>query len=160
MATPVYGEGGVSPEIARLRAQLAKDPGSKLFMPLAEEYLKAGMAEEAISALENGLNANPYYMSAKVLLGKAYLQNGDTGKAKEQFEAVVKAIPDNLVANRKLGEIYLGMGMMAEAVSSFQDNYAPEPQGRGGKGPAEGSVIAAGCQFRGTRGRGTNCRAG
>ena len=120
MATPVYGEGGVSPEIARLRAQLAKDPGSKLFMPLAEEYLKAGMAEEAISALENGLNANPYYMSAKVLLGKAYLQNGDTGKAKEQFEAVVKAIPDNLVANRKLGEIYLGMGMMAEAVSSFR----------------------------------------
>ena len=120
MASPVNGEGGVSPEIARLRAQLAKDPGSKLFMPLAEEYLKAGMAEEAISAIENGLNANPYYMSAKVLLGKAYLQNGDTGKAKEQFEAVVKAIPDNLLANRKLGEIYLGMGMMAEAVSSFR----------------------------------------
>jgi tetratricopeptide (TPR) repeat protein len=120
MATPIDSEGGVSPEIARLRAQLAKDPGSKLFMPLAEEYLKAGMAEEAISTLENGLNANPFYMSAKVLLGKAYLQSGDTGKAKEQFEAVVKAIPDNLLAHRKLGEIYLGMGMMAEAVSSFR----------------------------------------
>jgi tetratricopeptide (TPR) repeat protein len=120
MATPVDSEGGVSPEIARLRAQLAKDPGSKLFMPLAEEYLKAGMAGEAVSTLENGLNANPYYMSAKVLLGKAYLQSGDTVKAKEQFEAVVKAIPDNLLAHRKLGEIYLGMGMMAEAVSSFR----------------------------------------
>ncbi len=120
MATPIGSEGGVSPEIARLSAQLAKDPGSKLFMPLAEEYLKAGMAEEAISTLENGLNANPYYMSAKVLLGKAYMQNGDTGKAKELFEAVVKAIPDNLVAHRKLGEIYLGMGMMAEAVRSFR----------------------------------------
>jgi tetratricopeptide (TPR) repeat protein len=120
MATPIDSEGGVSPEIARLRAQLAKDPGSKLFMPLAEEYLKAGMAGEAISTLENGLNANPYYMSAKVLLGKAYLQNGDTWKAKEQFEAVVKAIPDNLLAHRKLGEIYLGMGMIAEAVSSFR----------------------------------------
>lgn len=120
MATPIDSEGGVSPEIARLSAQLAKDPGSKLFMPLAEEYLKAGMVTEAVSALENGLNANPYYMSAKVLLGKAYLQNGDTGKAKEQFEAVVKAIPDNLLAHRKLGEIYLGMGMMAEAVRSFK----------------------------------------
>jgi tetratricopeptide (TPR) repeat protein len=120
MATPVDSEGGVSPEIARLRAQLARDPGSKLFMPLAEEYLKAGMAGEAVSTLENGLNANPYYMSAKVLLGKAYLQSGDTGKAKEQFEAVVKAIPDNLLAHRKLGEIYLGMGMMAEAISSFR----------------------------------------
>jgi tetratricopeptide (TPR) repeat protein len=120
MATPIDSGGGASPEIARLTAQLAKAPGSKLFMPLAEEYLKAGMVEEAVSALEKGLNANPFYMSAKVLLGKAYLQSGDTGKAKEQFEAVVKAIPDNLLAHRKLGEIYLGMGMLTEAVSSFR----------------------------------------
>jgi tetratricopeptide (TPR) repeat protein len=120
MATPIDSGGGASPEIARLTAQLARDPGSKLFMPLAEEYLKAGMIGEAIYTLENGLNANPFYMSAKVLLGKAYLQSGDTEKAKEQFEAVVKAIPDNLLAHRKLGEIYLGMGMMSEAVRSFK----------------------------------------
>ncbi len=120
MAAPEDREGSLSPEIERLSAQVAGEPGSRVFLLLAELYLKAGMAPEAISTLENGLKTIPHYMSAKVLLGKAYLENGEAEKAREQFEAVVKANPDNLVAQRKLGEIYLGIGMYAEAARSFK----------------------------------------
>ncbi len=112
--------GGISPEIERLSAQVAGEPGSRVFLQLAELYLKAGMTSEAVSTLENGLKATPHYMSAKVMLGKAYLENGEAEKAREQLEAVVKVNPDNLVAQRKLGEIYLGMGMNAEAARSFK----------------------------------------
>jgi len=42
-------------EIDRLATQLAKDPHSKAFLPLAEEYCKVGMWEEAVSVLEAGL---------------------------------------------------------------------------------------------------------
>ena len=42
-------------EIDRLATQLAKDPHSKAFLPLAEEYCKVGMWEEAVSVLEAGI---------------------------------------------------------------------------------------------------------
>ncbi len=120
MATPGDIEGSLSPEIERLSAQVAGDPGSRVFLQLAELYLKAGMTSEAVTTLENGLKASPRYTSARVLLGKTYFENGEAEKAREQFEAVVKINPDDLVAQRKLGEIYLGMGMNAEAARSFK----------------------------------------
>lgn len=113
-------EFSLSPEIARLSALLARDPNSKLFMPLAEEYIKAGMAEEAVMTLEDGLKANPYYMSARVLLGKAYLEKGDLDSARAQFEQVVKTVPDNLFAHRKLGDIYKILGDRENAIRSYR----------------------------------------
>jgi len=120
MALDKSKESGLSPEIGRLTAQLAKDPKSKLFIPLAEEYMKAGMAEEAVMALEEGLKANPSYMSARVLLGKAYLEKGDSAAARGQFESVVKAIPDNLLAHKKLADIYRDEGRYTDAIKSLR----------------------------------------
>lgn len=111
---------GLSPEIERLSAQLARDPNSKLFIPLAEEYMKADMAQEAVMTLEEGLKAHPAYMSARVLLGKAHLMTGDMDKACEQFENVIKAVPDNLFALKKLGEIYLAQGRREESLKNFR----------------------------------------
>ncbi len=111
---------GLSPEIERLSAQLARDPNSKLFIPLAEEYMKADMAVEAVMTLEEGLKVHPAYMSARVLLGKAHLMAGDMDKACEQFENVIKAVPDNLYALKKLGEIYLAQGKRDESLKNFR----------------------------------------
>lgn len=113
-------DSGLSPEIARLSAQLARDPKSKLFIPLAEEYIKAGMVEEAVMTLEEGLKVHPAYMSARVLLGKAHLEKGDIDSACVQFEAVVKAIPDNLFAYKKLGEIYRSQGRRDDAMKAYR----------------------------------------
>jgi len=111
---------GLSPEISRLQSQLARDPKSKLFIPLAEEFMKAGMAEEAVMALEEGLKANPSYMSARVLLGKAYMEKGDMDGAMTQFETVIKAIPDNLLAHRKLADVYKRQGRYKDAIKSLR----------------------------------------
>lgn len=113
-------ESGLSPEISRLSAVLARDPSSKLFMPLAEEYIKAMMFEEAIMTLEDGLKAHPFYMSARVLLGKAYMEKSSLDEALVQFELVVKTIPDNLLAHRMLGSIYKNLGRYPEAIRSFK----------------------------------------
>ena len=109
-----------SAEISRLNALITKDPRSKLFVPLAEEYMKAGMTDLAVQTLERGLLANPYYMSARVLLGKARLEQGEADMAREEFELVVKTVPDNLFAHRKLGEIYLQQGRRTEAARAFR----------------------------------------
>jgi len=109
--SPDKGKGfELSPEIAKLSEKIAKDPSSKLFVPLAEEYRKSGMLDEAIQVLSDGLKANPNYMTARVSLGKMLLEKGNINEALDEFERVVQAIPDNLFAHKKLAEIYQSTG--------------------------------------------------
>ena len=64
-------------EIAKLTARISKDPKSKLFVPLAEEYKKAGDIEMAIYVLLEGLKSNPEYVTGRFSLGKLLLAKGD-----------------------------------------------------------------------------------
>jgi len=107
-------------EIERLKERVDKDPNSKLFVPLAEEYKKAGMLDEAIDALMKGLERHPSYMSARVSLGKIYLEKGLLSEASAEFEKVVSAIPDNLYAHKKLAEIYRALSEREKAVEEFR----------------------------------------
>lgn len=107
-------------EIERLKEKVEKDQSSKLFVPLAEEYKKAGMLTEAIEVLTKGLEMNPSYMSARVSLGKIYLEKEMLREASEEFEKVVKAIPDNLYAQKKLAEIYRDLGERDKALEAFR----------------------------------------
>ncbi|NOX20729.1 MAG: tetratricopeptide repeat protein [Nitrospirae bacterium] len=97
-------------EIEKLRERVERDPDSKLFLPLAEEYRKAGMYEEAIEVLEKGLQRQPGYTSAKVALGKIYLEQGRTDDARAVFEEVALTVPDNIFVKKKLVEIYRAKG--------------------------------------------------
>jgi len=107
-------------EIERLKERVNKDPNSKLFVPLAEEYKKIGMIGEAIETLMNGLERHPSYMSAHVSLGKIYLDKGKLDQASSEFEKVVSAIPDNLYAHKKLAEIYRALSMRERAMEEFK----------------------------------------
>ncbi|MEW6215073.1 MAG: tetratricopeptide repeat protein [Nitrospirota bacterium] len=107
-------------DIERLKERVNRDPYSKLFVPLAEEYKKAGMLDEAIAVLIKGIERQPGYMSARVSLGKVYLEKGMPDEARVEFENVVSAIPDNLYAHRKLAEIYRDLGEKDKAVEEFK----------------------------------------
>lgn len=97
-------------DIERLEKKLAKNPESKLFVPLAEEYHKAGMIDEAISILIRGLEKQPHYLSARVSLGRMYMSKGLLSEAREEFQKVIAVIPDNLYAHKKMAEIYAELG--------------------------------------------------
>ncbi|HUJ78943.1 MAG TPA: tetratricopeptide repeat protein [Nitrospiria bacterium] len=94
------------PKIAELSAKLQKDPGSRLFVPLAEEYIKAEMLDEAVQVLTDGLKKHPEFHVARVTLGRIYFQQGKFAEARREFEEVVKVNPDNLIALRKLAVLY------------------------------------------------------
>ena len=107
-------------EIERLKEKVDNDPNSKLFIPLAEEYKKAGMFDEAIDVLIKGLEKQPGYMSARVSLGKILFERGMLQEAKAEFEKVIGAIPDNLYAHKRLAEIYRDLGERDRAVKVFK----------------------------------------
>lgn len=105
-------------EIDRLASQLAKDPQSKAFMPLAEEYGKVGMWQEAAGVLEDGLKLYPGFITAMVALGRAYDHMGQATKAKAILEESVKLSPENLRAHRTLIKIYQSQGLNESALQS------------------------------------------
>ena len=107
-------------DIEKLKEKVKKDPNSKLFVPLAEEYRKTGMLDEAISVLMTGITSQPGYASARVSLGKIYLEKKMAPAAKEEFEKVISAIPDNLLAHKKLAEIYRDSGEKERAIGEYR----------------------------------------
>ena len=105
-------------EIDRLATQLAKDPQSKVFMPLADAYGKVDMWQEAAGVLEDGLKLYPGFITAMVALGRAYDHMGQATKAKAILEESVKLSPENLRAHRTLIKIYQSQGLNESALQS------------------------------------------
>jgi len=115
-------------EIDRMAVQLAKDPYSKVFMPLAEEYGKVGMWQEAAGVLEDGLKFYPGFITAMVALGRAYDHMGEATKAKAILEESVKLSPENLRAHRTLIKIYQSQGLNESALQSCAVILAVNPR--------------------------------
>jgi len=107
-------------DIEKLKEKFEKDLNSKLFLPLAEEYRKEGMLDEAIEVLQTGLDKHKAYTSARVLLGKIYLEKGMLDEARKEFENVIASVPDNLFAHKKLAEIYRDTGEAELAIKAFK----------------------------------------
>ena len=114
-------------EIEKLTERIAKDPKSKLFVPLAEEHKKAGDIETAISVLMEGLKHNPGYVTARSFLGRLLMDKGDLAGAQKELEEVIKTIPDNLLAQRKLGDIYVLLGRGTDALPRYKVALALNP---------------------------------
>ncbi|HNV26516.1 MAG TPA: tetratricopeptide repeat protein [Nitrospira sp.] len=106
MSSPQRISPAIAAEIDRLATAVAKDPRSKEFLPLADEYIKAGMWQEAAAVLEDGLTVYPGFVTAMAALGRVYDQLGQSAKAKSILEEVVKQRPDNLRAHRILAKLY------------------------------------------------------
>ncbi|MEP6995162.1 MAG: tetratricopeptide repeat protein [Acidobacteriota bacterium] len=106
--------------IRDLERRLDMDPGSRLFVSLAEEYRKLGRFRQALSALQKGLLAHPGYIAAQVALGRVYLEASQKTDAIATFTKVLVADPGNLVAAKSLGDVYLSRGDSLEALKKYK----------------------------------------
>lgn len=116
-----------SPQLQKLAEKFRKDPDGNLFFPLAEEYAKIGMIDEAIALLKPGIAAHPHLLSARVALGKVLLSKGLDAEARAEFEQVVLANPENILAQKKLAAIYVKAGDKPRAVAACQAVLAINP---------------------------------
>ncbi len=106
--------------IRDLKRRLDIEPGSRLFVALAEEYRKSGRLADALSTLQKGLLAHPHYLSAHVALGRAYLEAGQITEAIATFSKVLSSDPGNLVSAKSLADIYLSRGDSVEAIKKYK----------------------------------------
>jgi len=106
--------------IRDLRKRVEREPGSRYFVPLAEEYRRAGRLAEAIATLEEGLVAHPGYVAAQVALARAYLEAGQIGESMASFSKALAADPSNLVAAKALADLHLSRGEPVEALKRYR----------------------------------------
>jgi tetratricopeptide (TPR) repeat protein len=107
-------------EINKYLDILARDPRSRAFAPLAEAYRKAGLLDEAIETSREGLKNHPSYFGGRVALGRALFEKDLFSEAKDEFVQVVQAAPDNLMAQKLLGQAWQQLGNSTEAEKAFR----------------------------------------
>ena len=106
--------------IRELQKRVEREPGSRYFVPLADELRKAGRLPEAIAALEAGLVVHTGYVAARIALARAYLEAGRIEDSMAAFSRALADDPSNLVAAKALGDLHLSRGEPLEALKRYR----------------------------------------
>jgi predicted regulator of Ras-like GTPase activity (Roadblock/LC7/MglB family)/tetratricopeptide (TPR) repeat protein len=115
--------GGPSTPVSRLeelKRLLQKDPTSRQFLALAEEYRRHGKYRDAVITLERGLQLHSTSVAAHVALGRTYQQLDRLEDAIRAFTNALRLDRENLVAIRQLAEVYLARGDKIEAIKKLK----------------------------------------
>jgi len=138
MANPVSPVGGtLTPEdpatlgaIRRYEERLARDPTSLAFAPLADAYRKTGRIRDAIRLCREGLERFPHYVTARLILAKALLDDGDPDGALSEVRAILETSPHEAQAHRLAGDLCRRAGALADAVGHLEQAVRLDPGDR------------------------------
>ncbi|MBI3106485.1 MAG: tetratricopeptide repeat protein, partial [Candidatus Rokubacteria bacterium] len=106
--------------IRRYEERLAKDPASVAFAPLADAYRKAGRSREAIRLCREGLDRVPHYTTARLVLAKALLDEGDPDGAAAELRALVASGAKDPEAHRLLAQLDRLAGRLDDAMTHLE----------------------------------------
>jgi tetratricopeptide (TPR) repeat protein len=148
----VTAEDGSQGAIRRLEERLARDPNSLAFAALADAYRKVGRVSEAIALCRDGLGRIPHYTTARLVLAKSLIDQGDEPAALAELHTVVAGAPRDAEAHRLIGDIHRRAGQIDEAVAHLERALRLDPADRearltlellrGSKRLPEGSPLA------------------
>jgi tetratricopeptide (TPR) repeat protein len=101
--------------IRRYEERLMRDPSSLAFAPLADAYRKVGRTREAINLCREGLARFQHYTTARLILAKAHLDDGNPEAALAELGVILMASPRDVQAHRMAAEIHRKVGRWEEA---------------------------------------------
>jgi len=106
--------------IESLKERMSRDPLSRAFLQLAEEYRKEGRYDEAARVCMEGLSRHPTYHTARISLGRTYLEAGDLESARRALSEVLELAPENHLAGKLLAEVQRRMGDLPGAAETYR----------------------------------------
>lgn len=89
--------------ITRWSADLARDPGSLAFLPLAEALRRQRRLDDALRVALRGLERHPYLADAHDLLARIAVDHQDEARARDEWEMALRIDPDHLSSLKGLG---------------------------------------------------------
>jgi tetratricopeptide (TPR) repeat protein len=120
--------------IRRQEERLARDPASLAFAQLADLYRKAGRTRDAVALCRNGLTRYPHYTTARLILAKALVADGQLAPAQVELEAILEANPKDVQCHRLAAEIQRRLGHIDEGVRHLEAAVALDPSDRESQG--------------------------
>ena len=102
-------------EIRRLSDDLARDPSSLVFMPLADALRRAGQLDLALRVALRGLDRHPYVADAHDVLARIHADRGDLERASDEWAMALRLDPAHEQARLGLGFVDFRRGDLESA---------------------------------------------
>ncbi|MEW5927375.1 MAG: tetratricopeptide repeat protein [Gemmatimonadota bacterium] len=115
---------------AQIRAwseEVARDPGTLAFLPLAEAYRQAGRRDAALRLCLRGLERNPTNVEAHYLLGLLYREGGEPVKAFDEWDMALSLDPEHAGARREIGLLCAERGEWGSTLRHLERAAAADP---------------------------------
>lgn len=106
--------------LSRYLEQYRRQPGSRVFAPLAEAYRKLGMTDEALKVLKEGIKRHPGYVLGYLVLAQCY---HDQKKSDAAYQTLLPLTPhhrDNPGLQKLFAQVCLELGNLEEALETFK----------------------------------------
>ena len=107
-------------DLQRWSEELASDPKSLVFLPLARAYRRQNRPDAAMRLCLRGLEHHPDNADAHGLLALLYIDRGDHERAADEWSFVLRLDPSNFDALRGIGFCHLESGHLVEARTSLE----------------------------------------
>jgi tetratricopeptide (TPR) repeat protein len=120
-----------SDDIRLLTAQLAADPASLVFLPLAEALRRRGQLEAARKVAVTGLHRYPDLADAHDLLARVLGDLRDFERAFDEWDIALRLDPGHAGANKGIGFLYYVAGDAARAREHLERAAAVLPDDAG-----------------------------
>src|SRR4029078_12406278 len=88
--------------------------------PVADAYRKTGRARDAIRLCREGLGRFPQYVTARLILAKALLDEGDPDAALSEGPGSLDMSPHHAQAHRRAADLHRRAGALAAAVAHLE----------------------------------------
>jgi len=116
--------------ITALEKKVGPDAKSPLFVQLAQYYLEANRAQDALRVCDAGLANFPFYTTGHLINGKALAALNLRSEARREFEFVLGFLPNNVTIATLLTQIPPGEdeSISAAPQQAQEEISQPEPQ--------------------------------
>jgi predicted regulator of Ras-like GTPase activity (Roadblock/LC7/MglB family) len=105
----------MSDDVRRLSDELARDPGSRVFVPLGEALRKQGQLDLALKVTMRGLERHPHFADGHDLLARIAVDRGDLERAFDEWDMVLRLAPGHAGALRGMGFVCFQQGRLPDA---------------------------------------------
>lgn len=105
-----------------------RQPGSRVFAPLAESYRKLGMLEEAFKVLKEGIKRHPSYVLGYLVLAQCYYDQKKVDLTYQTLHPLIENNRDNLSLQKLFGQVCLDLGLYDEALDTYKFLLFINPQ--------------------------------
>lgn len=97
-----------------------RQPGSRVFAPLAESYRKLGMLEEAFKVLKEGIKRHPSYVLGYLVLAQCYYDQKKIDLTYQTLHPLVEGNRDNLSLQKLFAQVCMDLGLFDEALDTYK----------------------------------------